>query len=133
LWAIVSDPSTHTAWRPTLVEFRQEGKGPLAVGSRIREVLLWRGREIELDDVVTALEPKRRFALTGSFSAASYDAELLLDPVDGGTCVTFDWSLQPRALLLKLAAPFLGGVMRKETLEELDGLERYVEERRSKA
>ncbi|HUF02485.1 MAG TPA: SRPBCC family protein, partial [Gaiellaceae bacterium] len=57
VWAIVSDLDTHTEWRPALVEFRLLSDGPLALGSRIREVLRWRGREIELEDVVTALEP----------------------------------------------------------------------------
>ena len=57
VWAVVSDPSTHTAWRPALVEFRQVSDPPLAVGSHIREKIRWRGRTIEIDDVVTALEP----------------------------------------------------------------------------
>jgi carbon monoxide dehydrogenase subunit G len=132
VWAVVSDLSTHVAWRPALVEFSQVGDEPLAVGSRIREVLRWRGRELVLDDVVTALEPERRFGLTGSWSAATFDLNLLLEPTATGTLVTFDWPLRPRSLLLRLASPFLRGAMRKATVEELEHLERYVEERRAK-
>jgi len=101
--------------------------GPLAVGSRIREVLRWRGREIELEDVVMALEPPRRFAVRGGWDAAEFDLEVLLEPDGEGTRVTMDWPLRPKSLLLKLAAPFLGGEMRRATREELELLKALVE------
>jgi carbon monoxide dehydrogenase subunit G len=129
VWAVVSDLSTHTEWRPALVEFRQVSDGPLAVGSRVREVLLWRGRELELDDVVTALEPERRFAITGGWSAAEFDLELRLEPDGESTRVTMDWPLRPKSLLLRAATPFLGRAMRKATREELELLKAYVEGR----
>jgi hypothetical protein len=132
VWAVVSDVSTHTSWRPALVAFEQVDEPPLAVGSRIREVLRWRGRELELDDVVTALEPKQRLGLHGSWPAAEFDLELRLAAVPGGTSVTMDWPLYPRSLLLRVVVPFLGRPMRRATVEELEGLKRYVEERGSK-
>ncbi len=131
VWAVVSDLSTHTEWRPALLEFRQVSDGPLGVGSRIREVVRWRRSELVLDDVVTALEPERRFALTGSSTSVEFDLELRLEPTDAGTRVTMDWPLRPRSLLLKVAAPFLGRAMRAATAEELEHLKRYVEGRRS--
>lgn len=131
VWDVVSDLDTHTAWRPALVEFRQVSDGPLAVGARIREVLLWRGRELELDDVVTAHEPERLLAIRGGWSAGTFGLELRLEPDGAGTMVTFDWSLEPTSLLLRLATPFLGGAMRRATVEELEGLQSYVGERRS--
>jgi Polyketide cyclase / dehydrase and lipid transport len=129
VWAVVSDLSTHTAWRPSLVEFRQVSAGPLAVGSRVREVLRWRGRDLVLDDVVTVLDPERRFALSGSWPAADFDLELRLEPLPDGTRVTFDWPLRPRSFLLRVAAPLLRGTMRRATVQELEYLKRYVEER----
>jgi len=131
VWAVVSDLATHTTWRPALVEFRQVSDGPLAVGSRIREVLRWRGRDLELDDVVTAIEPERLFAVRGAWSAAEFELELRLEPTASGTRVTMDWPLRPKSLLLRLAAPFLGGAMRRSTVEELEHLRAYVEERGS--
>ncbi len=132
VWAVVADLATHTKWRPALVEFRQVSDGPLAVGSRIREVLRWRGRELVLDDVVTALDAERLFALRGEWSAAEFELELRLEPVPAGTRVTFDWPLRPRSLLLKVAAPFLGRTMRRSTVEELEHLKAYVEAGSSK-
>ncbi len=129
VWAVVSDLDTHREWRPAIVELTQLDEGPLAVGSRLREVLRWRGRTLELDDVVTALEPPRRLGITGGWSAAEFDLELLLEPNGDGTLVTMDWPLRPKSLLMRVAAPFLGGTMRKATREELELLKAYVEAR----
>lgn len=129
VWAVVSDLETHPEWRPAIVELTQVSAGPLAVGSRLREVLRWRGRKLELDDVVTALEPPRRLALSGGWSAAEFDLELVLEPDGNGTVVTMDWPLRPKSLLMRIAAPFLGGTMRKATREELELLKAYVEGR----
>lgn len=127
VWAVVSDLSTHTAWRPALEEFRQLSEGPLVVGSRIREVLRWRGRRIEIEDVVTALDPPRRFSIQGGWSAADFELDLTLEPVEDGTRVRFEWPLYPKSHLLRIAAPLLGGAMRRATQEEARLLKTYVE------
>jgi carbon monoxide dehydrogenase subunit G len=130
VWSVVADLDTHLEWRPALVEFRQVSDGPLAVGSRIREVLKWRGRELVLDDVVTALEPHRHFGISGGWNAADFDLDLRLEPVgEGATLVTFDWPLRPKSILLKLAAPLLKGAMQRATAEEARLLKEYVEKR----
>ncbi len=127
VWAVVSAPSTHTAWRPALVEFRQISDGPLAVGSHIREKIQWRGRTIEIDDVVTALEPPRRLGMRGGWKAADFELDLLLEPRNGGTLASFDWSFLPKTFVMRLATPLLGRTLRGATKEELAGLKSYVE------
>ncbi len=129
VWAVVADLDTHTQWRPALREFRQVSDGPVGVGTRIREVLEWRGREIVIDDVVTAYEPPRRLGIRGGWKAADFELELALEPVGDGTRVTMDWPLFPKSLLMKVAAPFMGGPMRKATREELELLKEHVERR----
>lgn len=127
VWAVVSDLDTHTRWRPALREFRQVSDGPLGVGSRIREVLEWGGRTIEIEDVVTAFEPPRHLGLQGGWKAADFEVDFRLDPTGGGTDVTMDWPLTPKSLLLKAASPFLKGRMQKATAEELANLKAYAE------
>ena len=124
---MIADPTTHTAWRPSVVEFTQLSEGPLTVGSRIREVLRWRGRQIEIADRVTAFEPSRRLGIHGGWKAAEFDFDLVLRPQRTATQVTFDWVLYPKSLVMHAAAPFLGSAMRKATDEEAEGLKRYVE------
>ena len=60
-----------------------------------------------LEDHVTALEPEQRLGIRGGWKAADFDLDLLLDPSGGGTEVTFDWTLQPKSLLMKVAASLL--------------------------
>lgn len=130
VWAVVSDLGTHLEWRPALVDFRQVSEGPLAVGSRIREVLRWGGRELVLDDVVTALEPGRHFGITGGWKAADFDLDIHLEPTgEGATRVTFDWPLRPKSLLMKAVAPFVKGTMQRATAEEARLLKAVVEGR----
>jgi uncharacterized protein YndB with AHSA1/START domain len=127
VWEVVTDLSTHPRWRPAVVELRPLSDGPLAVGTRVREVLRFGGRRIELADEVTALEPERLFGMRGEWKSASFELELRLAPADDGTSVTFDWTLAPRTLLMRVAMPFLGWTMRRSTVEELAGLKEYVE------
>jgi len=129
VWATVTDLDSHPLWRPAVREFRKVSDGPLAVGSRIHEVLSWRGREITLEDEVTALEPERRFGLRGGWKGADFDVDLLLEPSGAGTAFTFDWSLQPKSLLMRVAAPFLKGTFERSTAEEVEELKRYTEQR----
>lgn len=127
VWSVVADLDTHTKWRPSVREFRQVSDGPLGVGARIREVLDWRGREIVIDDVVTTFEPPRRLGIRGGWKAADFAVDFRLEPDGDGTTVTMDWPLYPKSLLLKVAAPFMSGAMRRATKEELDLLKAYVE------
>ena len=96
------------------------------MGSRIREVLAWRGREITLADEVTALEAERRLGIRGGWKAADFELDLLLAPSRTGTEVTFDWTLQPKSLLMRVAAPFLRRTFERSTVEELQGLRAYI-------
>ena len=127
VWAAVADLSSHPHWRPAVVELRQLSDGPLAVGAPVREVLRWRGREFGLDDEVTALDPGRRLGMRGEWTSPAFELDLSLVEAGSATRVTFDWTLEPRSLLMRLAAPFLGRTMRHSTVEELEGLKAYVE------
>lgn len=129
VWAVLIDLESHPRWRPALREFRQVTDGPLAVGARIREVLVWRGREIVLDDEVTALEPGRLLGIRGGWKAADFELEFRLAPEGTNTSATFDWTLEPRSSLMRIAAPFLRGTMQRSTAEELQGLKREAESR----
>jgi hypothetical protein len=126
VWQVVVDLESHPRWRPALTEFRQVSEGPLAVGSRIHEVLAWRGREIVLADEVTALDRERRLGIRGGWRAATFELDIVLEPRGQATAVTFDWTLQPKSLLMRAVAPFLRGTFERATAEELEGLERYV-------
>ena len=81
--------------------------------------------------MVTALDPPRRLGMRGGWKAADFELNLLLEPANGGTRVAFDWSFDPRTLLVRLATPLLGRTLRGATRDELAGLKAYVENRRA--
>ena len=128
VWAVLTDLGSHPRWRPALREFRQVSDGPLRVGARIREVIEWRGREVELDDEVTALEPERRLGIRGGWKAATFELDMLVEPRGTATSVTFDWTMEPSTLLMRVVTPLLRETMRRETRKELDGLRAFVDD-----
>lgn len=129
VWAVIADPASHTEWRPALVEFTLVSSPPLTAGSKIREVVRFAGRSLELDDTVTRLEPPRVLGIDGESKTSTFGLELRLEPAGEGTLVTFDWWLEARSRLLRLAQPLLRRPMHKATAEELELLRDYVEER----
>jgi len=133
VWSVVADLDTHTAWRPALVEFRQVSDGPLGVGSRIREVLRWRDREIVIEDVVTVFEPPHRLGLRGGWKAADFEVDFRLDPDADGTEVTMAWPLRPKSFVMKVAAPFMGSAMRRSTKEAYKTTNRAPDRRNGKS
>jgi len=85
-----------------------------------------------VDTTALSVEPPHRFAIRGGWEAADFELDFLLEPVGGNaTLATFDWPLYPKSLLMKVAAPFLKGTMKRSTAAEAEGLKRYVEEGRS--
>lgn len=43
-------------------------------------MLRWRARELEVEDVLTALDPPRRFGAHGGWKAADFELDLRLEP-----------------------------------------------------
>lgn len=98
VFAFFTDPDNEARWRSGhLKEFRADG--PLAVGTRIRQVLAGpMGRDIDADIEVTALEPNARYAFASVAGPVRPTGVFEFRPVAEGTEVSF-----------RLDAP-LGGV-----------------------
>ena len=45
VFAALADPDAHPRWRPSVETFRLLGEPPLALGSRVEEVVRYRGKE----------------------------------------------------------------------------------------
>lgn len=129
VWAVIADPETHTEWRPAVIELTLITPPPMRVGSQLREVVRFAGRQLELADTVTRLEPPHVLGIDGVSKATAFGLELRLEPVEGGTLTTFDWWLEPRSMLMRTAAPLLRRPLHKATAEELELLRAYVERR----
>jgi uncharacterized protein YndB with AHSA1/START domain len=88
VFAFFTDPANEARWRSAhLKEFHADG--PLAVGTRVRQVLAGpMGRDLDADIEVTELEPDTRYAFTTLTGPVRPAGSFEFRPVDGGTEVT---------------------------------------------
>lgn len=129
VWEVIADPATHAEWRPAIIELTLLTPPPIQVGSQLREIVRFAGRALELVDTVTRLEPPHVLGIDGESATTAFGLELRLEPSGEGTLTTFDWWLEPRSRLMRLAAPLLRRPIRRATAEELELLRGYVERR----
>ena len=72
-------------WQSSLAEMRQESDGEMRVGTRLREVRKFLGRQMQSTLEVTEWEPDRRWALRVVEGPVEYRVDHILEPADGGT------------------------------------------------
>jgi len=84
--------------------------GDFNPGTRWRETRQILGREISEEMQVTAFEKNRSYTVTDDSHGARIDTVFSFTPVDGGTQVNIEFTLDTRALTARLMAP-LGWAM----------------------
>jgi uncharacterized protein YndB with AHSA1/START domain len=115
VFAFFADPANETTWRGASVrEFTAQG--PIAVGTRIRQVLSGpMGRSIDADIEITGLEQDVRYAFRGVAGPVRPVGEYTFRPVEEGTEVTF----RLEAPLSGLRKVFLGNSVEKAMNAEM--------------
>ena len=91
--------------------------GPVAAGTRFREMRSMFSRQATEDMTLAQVEPPRRFLFTAFNHGTAYRAEHLFAPEGAGTRTTLIFEGQPATLLARLFAPlgrlFLGTLKRQ--------------------
>lgn len=120
VFAFFTDPANEVRWRSDhLKEFRADG--PVAVGSRIRQVLAGpMGRDIDADIEVTELEPNARYAFASVAGPVRPTGVFEFRPVPEGTAVT----LRLDAPLRGVKKLLLGASVQRAMNGEVAALER---------
>jgi uncharacterized protein YndB with AHSA1/START domain len=127
VFAFVTDTSKLPTWQTNTVSAVPEGNGPLAVGTRIREVHSGPGgRELESLVEVSELEPDRVFALRMLEGPLLVHAHIELAPAAGGTRLLFRVHGQPRGAM-RLAQPLLRVALRRQFAAHCATLKRVLE------
>jgi uncharacterized protein YndB with AHSA1/START domain len=127
VFAAVSDPRTHSEWRPSVVEFRADSQ-PVTVGTRIRETVRFLGRRYTTLFEVTRLDPPRTFAVRSLEGPLETNLRLEVAPADGGAELRFVMDLEdPRPLGLRV--PGFQALMRWYLRDEGKRLGRLLESR----
>ena len=94
------------AWDPgTRSCLRDDGEGPIAVGTTWHNVSEFRGRETELEYRLAVLEPQH-LTFVGQNKTATSTDDLTFEPSATGTTITYHAQIEFHGLA-KLAGPFL--------------------------
>ncbi len=126
VFAYVTDPATLASWQTNTVSAVKETEGPMAVGSRIREVHRGPvGREFaELVEVIR-YEPGRAFDLH-VVEGPPIDAQLTFEPADGGTRMRFRVHGQPTGMM-RLLQPVLRPALKRSFAGYCENLKQVME------
>lgn len=127
VYGYVTDPSKLATWQTNTISVERLDSGPLAVGSRLREVhSAPGGREIASLVEVAVLDPDRRFVLKMIEGPLPVDADITFTAAGEGTLMTFGVSGRPRGVM-RLLQPLLGRALRRQFRRHCDELKRVLE------
>jgi uncharacterized protein YndB with AHSA1/START domain len=124
VFGYVTDPELLPTWQTNTVSSVPDG--PMAVGTRLREVhRAPGGKELASVVEVTEYEPGRAFALH-VVEGTPVDLRITLEPGDGGTLMRFH-AFGRLTGLMRLAQPLLRRVLRRQFAQQCETLKRLLE------
>ncbi len=104
--------------------------GPVAAGTRFREIRRMFGREATEEMTVAELAPPGRFVLTAFNHGTAFHAEHVLAAVEGGTRLTLVFDGTPTTFLARLMQPLeflMRGTVTKQLAADLADIKRAAE------
>ena len=129
VYAYVIDPEKLPTWQRNTVSVRQEGDGPLRVGTRLHEVHKGpRGRELASLVEVSELEQDRALGLRMLEGPLPVHAHIAFEPTATGTRMAFTAHGEPPGAM-RLAQPLLRVALRRQFAEHCRNLKQVMEDR----
>jgi uncharacterized protein YndB with AHSA1/START domain len=126
VFAALADPDAHPRWRPAVETFRLLGEPPLGLGSRIEEIVRYRGKEYRSLVEVERFEPPRAIAFRALEAVFPFTLAAFVEPAAGGSRFRFVLDFE-RPRFLGVPVPFFGVLMGRSMQEEAEGLKELVE------
>lgn len=128
VWAVMTDLSLSSRWRPFAVSMETVDGQPLHLGSDVRIVMDVLGRRAERVSRTVAFEPNRRWTLeSGDIPRLRGLFDFQLEPEGAGTRVIATCELTAHAFLPWLFLPIVARQERTYRKEILANLRRLVE------
>ena len=87
VWAFMADPENDSQWVSGLVESTLTTEGPIGVGSRMRDVRRFLGRQMESTLEITEWEPNKRASMKSLSGPMKFQGTRTFESVEGGTRV----------------------------------------------
>jgi uncharacterized protein YndB with AHSA1/START domain len=126
VFAFVSDVRNDPQWHTDVLEAEYDVPGPLTAGAAFRVRFKPFMGQSEGTGTITAYEPPRRVVLTERMGKFEPVLTLTVEPDGGGSRITRRLDMEPEGML-RILAPFTGGMMRKSNAGFLANLKRVLE------
>jgi uncharacterized membrane protein len=129
VFGYVTDPDKLPSWQTNTVSVEMEPDGPMALGTRLREVhKAAGGRELQSVVEVSQYEPERRLELRIVEGPLAVDGLFVFAPTDGAsTRLELFGTGRPEGAM-RLAQPLLRHFVRRQFAAHLLTLKRVMEE-----
>lgn len=128
VFAFVSDIRNDPQWHTDILEAEYDGSAPpgLTAGATFRTRFKPFMGQSEGTGTVTVYEPPRRVVLTSQMGNMKPVLTLTVEPDGGGSRITRRLDMESKGML-RIMAPFTGGMMRKRNAGFLTNLKRVLE------
>lgn len=112
-------------WQSGLIKSELLTRGPLRVGTRVRQVRFMGPKKSEIKAEITILEPNKRFT-TKTITSPKATIDYSFEPKNGGTLLTYRFEMHTSGLM-HMMEPMVKGIIKTDTDADLDKLKQILE------
>ena len=113
-------------WQSGLIKSELLTRGPLRVGTRVRQVRYMGPKKSEIKAEITALEPNKRFT-TKTITNPKATIDYIFEPKDGGTLLTYKFEMHTSGLM-HMMERMVKEIIKTDTDADLEKLKQILEE-----
>lgn len=126
VYALVSDPSQTSPLSPNFIETTYGG-GEMQAGDQWTFTSTFMGREITSDIECIETSSPSLVKTKLSSDSADIDVQWILEPLDGGTQLTYYSEGQPKGFFAGIAANMVKGTFEKSIRQFLENIKSHLE------
>lgn len=127
VFAIASDVEGSPKMQPKIVSVEMLTPGPMRAGTKWREKRKMGSGSAEAMIEVTAFEPGKRYVFQSMSKGPGFTGEIAAVPKGGGTVLCM--SMRPMGLGSRIILWMMGGMLKKELMDDLQCIKRAAEAR----
>lgn len=126
------DERNEPRYNPHMRRAEQITEGPVGVGTRFRAEIRSMGRTVPMLTEIIAYDRPRGYGSSTHLSFMDTKGSVIFEPVPEGTRMRWSWEVEPRGAL-KLMAPIMARVGRRQEQATWEGLKRVIEQQNNHA
>lgn len=126
VFAFISDPANDKEWQDGVISSEKTSDGPIGVGTTMRLVQKFMGREMDNTAQVTVYEPPNKMCFKTTSGPIQFEACTTCVAQDGGTQLMLHAEGEPGGFF-KVAGPLVKGQLEKTLESDLKNLKEVLE------